>query len=89
MSYVDRAYPNWLYWWLWISLFCGELQAWWIPYLFLSQPQRAARYRVMFGTTHAVLPERNGIRLNTLHVILHVATVSLLIALGALTARKN
>jgi hypothetical protein len=91
-SYFGRAYPNWLYWWLWISygfLFCGELQAWWIPYLFLSQPQRAARYRVMFGTTHAFLPELNGIRLNTLHVILHAATVSLLIALGALTARKN
>ena len=43
----------------------------------------------MFGTTHAFLPERNGILLNTLHVILHAATVSLLIALGALTARKN
>jgi len=65
-SYFGRAYPNWLYWWLCISygfLFCGELQAWWIPYLFFSQPERAARYQVMFGATHAFLPERNGIRL--------------------------
>jgi hypothetical protein len=91
-SYFGRAYPNWLYWWLWISygfLFSGELEAWWIPYLFLSQPKRAARYQLMFGTTHAFLPERNGIRLNTLHVILHAATVCLLIVLGALTAQKS
>ena len=91
-SYSGRAYPNWLYWWLWISygfLFCGELQAWWIPYLFFPQPERAARYQVMFGATHAFLPELNGIRLNTLHVILHAATVSLLIFLGALTAQKS
>jgi hypothetical protein len=83
--YFGRAYPHWLYWWLWISyglLFCGELQAWWIPYLFHRDPERAARYQVMFGATHAFLPEHNGIRLNTLHVILHVATVALLIVLG-------
>jgi excisionase family DNA binding protein len=45
--------------WLWISyglLFIGELTAWWIPYLFHSQPERAARYQAMFGATHAFLP---------------------------------
>ena len=83
-----RAYPSWLVWWLWISyslLFVGELEAWWVPYLIRAEPARAERYRVMFGATHAFLPERNGIRPNTLHVILHLATVTTLVVLGALT----
>jgi hypothetical protein len=87
--YFDRAYPAWLLWWLWISyglLFVGELAAWWIPYLFHPEPARAARYQVMFGATHAFLPERNGIRLNTLHVILHIVTLTTLVVLGALAA---
>jgi len=87
--YLGRAYPAWLIWWLWISyvlLFFGELTAWWIPYLFRQEPARAARYQVMFGATHAFLPERNGIRPNTLHVILHIATLTTLVVLGALTA---
>jgi hypothetical protein len=49
------AYPSWLVWWLWISyilLFTGELQAWWVPYLFRSEPIRAARYQSMLGFTH-------------------------------------
>ena len=88
--YFGRVYPAWLFWWLWISyglLFFGELTAWWIPYLFHSEPERAARYQVMFGATHAFLPERNGIRPNTLHVILHLLTVATLIVLGVLTAQ--
>ena len=87
--YFGRVYPAWLFWWLWISyvlLFFGELTAWWIPYLFRQEPARAARYQVMFGATHAFLPERNGIRPNTLHVILHIATLTTLVVLGALTA---
>jgi hypothetical protein len=90
--YFGRVYPAWLLWWLWISyafLFVGELEAWWIPYLFRSQPERAARYQVMFGDTHAFLPARNGIRLNTLRVILHAATLTTLILLGALTAQQG
>jgi hypothetical protein len=90
--YFGRAYPDWLLWWLWISyclLFVGELTAWWIPYFFRPDPVRAARYRVMFGATHTFLPERNGIRPNTLHVILHTATVALLIDLGVLTAQRG
>lgn len=67
----------------------GELEAWWIPYLFRSQPERAERYQVMFGDTHAFLPARNGIRLNTLHVTLHAATPTTLILLGALTAQQS
>jgi hypothetical protein len=49
--YFGRVYPAWLLWWLWISyglLFFGELTAWWIPYLFRYEPERAARYQVMF-----------------------------------------
>jgi hypothetical protein len=87
-----RTYPAWLFWWLWISyglLFVGELTAWWIPYLFHPEPERAASYRAMFGTTHAFLPERNGIRPNTLHVILHIVTLTTLIVLGALTAQQR
>ena len=87
--YLGRTHPEWLFWWLWISyglLFLGELKAWWIPYLLHSEPDRAARYKVMFRDTHAFLPERNGIRPNTLHVILHVATLATLVVLGALAA---
>jgi hypothetical protein len=90
--YFGRAQPAWLFWWLWISyglLFVGELTAWWIPYLFHPEPGRAARYRVMFGATHAFLPERNGIRPNTLHVILHLLTLTTLVVLGALTAQHG
>lgn len=90
--YYGRTYPNWLYWWLWISyglLFLGELQAWWIPYLLHPDAQRTARYHVMFGATHAFLPERNGMRPNTLHVILHAATFALLIVLAVLTAQRG
>lgn len=88
--YVGRGYPAWLFWWLWISyglLFVGELKAWWIPYLLHPEPERVTRYQVMFGATHAFLPERNGIRLNTLHVILHIGTLSTLVGLAALTAQ--
>ena len=49
-------------------------------------PERAARYQVMFGATRAFLPERNGIRPNTLHVILHIVTLATLAVLGALAA---
>jgi hypothetical protein len=90
--YFARAYPDWLLWWLWISyclLFVGELTAWWIPYFFRADPARSVRYRVMFGATHAFLPEHNGIRPNTLHVILHAATVALLIVLGVVTAQRG
>jgi hypothetical protein len=90
--YCPRAYPEWLLWWLWISygLACyGSLKAWWIPYLLRPDPELAARYRVMYGTTHAFLPERNGIRPNTLHVIFDVVTVVLLIVLGAVTAQQR
>jgi hypothetical protein len=89
--YLGRPYPAWLLGWLWASyaaLFLCELRAWWIPYLLIPEPARAARYQAMFGRTHAFLPVRNGMRPNTLHVILHAATLSTLVLLGALTAAR-
>jgi hypothetical protein len=90
--YFDRRLPGWLLWWLWISYglaVYGSLKAWWIPYLGRPDPELAARYRVMYGTTHGFLPDRNGIRPNTLHVIFDLATVALLIALGVVTAQQR
>jgi hypothetical protein len=53
-------------------LFIGELWAWWIPY-FLggANAEQIKKYDIMFGNTHAFLPEMNGITPNTLHFILH------------------
>jgi hypothetical protein len=90
--YFGKRYPDWLFWWLSISygiLFVGILQAWWIPYLVHPEPERAARYKIMFGATHAFLPERNGIRVNTLHVIFHAATLALLIVLAVVSAQQS
>lgn len=84
---LSTGFPGWLWYWLWISyglLFVGELRAWWIPYLVRSEPERAARYDVMFGSTHAFLPRRNGIVPNTLHVTLHACTFATLIVLTVL-----
>jgi hypothetical protein len=36
----------------------------------------------MFGNTHAFLPARNGVRPNTLHVILHASTLAMLVLLA-------
>jgi len=86
--YTGRTYPPWLWIWLWCSygiLFAGEIQSWWLPYFRGAKPELQARYRKMFGRTHAFLPERNGIVPNTLHIILHTATVATLVVLGVLT----
>lgn len=85
--YLGRPYPRWLLLWIGISyaiLFVGELEAWWIPYFFRAQPERAARYQAMFGGTHVFLPMHNGIRPNTLHVILHAGTLAILMVLAAI-----
>ena len=69
---------------LWITYLValyGLLRAWWIPYLWIPDPARAERYRVMFAGTHRFLPERNGIAPDTLHVTLHLCVVGILILL--------
>ena len=84
-----HAWPGWVVTWLWGAygiLFAGELLAWWVPYFGRVQPERVARYQVMFGGTHAFLPERNGITPNTLHVVLHLATLGILVLLPFLRA---
>ena len=80
----NGPYPHWLLWYLLISylfLFVGELEAWWIPYFGSPQPERAARYQVMFANTHVFLPARNGIPLNTLHILLHVFTLATIVVI--------
>jgi hypothetical protein len=75
---------HFLVFWLWVgygALFAGELKAWWIPYFLGSEPERAARYRRLFGETYSFLKERNGIQPNTLHVFLHAATLCMLLLL--------
>jgi hypothetical protein len=63
-------------------LFIGELWAWWIPYFSGgANEEQINKYDIMFGNTHAFLPEMNGITPNTLHFILHSCT--LIIALMA------
>jgi hypothetical protein len=87
LLYFGRLYPHWLYLWLWISysvIFLGQIRAWWIPYLFRAEPERAARYQIMFGNTHHFLPIRNGLVPNTAHIMLHLATAATLVALIAL-----
>jgi hypothetical protein len=82
-----RPYPHWLLMWLWISyglLFAGQMRAWWVPYLLRPEPERAARYRILFGGTHSFLPRRNGLVPNTAHILLHLATASTLVALVAI-----
>jgi hypothetical protein len=84
-----HRYPDWLSWWLWISyglLLIGEIGAWWIPYLFRPEPERAARHQIMFGKTHTFLPQRNGIAPNTAHTLLHLATAATLVSLFILSS---
>ncbi len=84
LSDFRQPYPGWLYQWLVTSyglLFIGQIRAWWIPYLFRPEPERAARYRIMFGKTHSFLPQRNGMVPNTAHILLHSATAITLIVL--------
>jgi hypothetical protein len=88
--YLRSSYPRWLFWYLGVSyalLFVGELQAWWIPYFLRPDPPRAARYQTMFGNTHSFLRARNGITPNTLHVILHIMTLTTVVVLIALMTR--
>jgi hypothetical protein len=86
--YARTGFPMWLMVWLWISYGTGAygmLRAWWIPYLLIRDPVRAARYQQRFANTHAFLPARNGIRPDTLHVCFHVVLVVLIILLCILT----
>lgn len=82
-----HPYPRGLKIGLWLIygiLFAGELQSWWIPYLFGASPAKVERFQEMFGRTHVFLPVRNGIAPNTFHVFLHLATLATLLVLTQL-----
>ncbi len=84
VAYTDKRFPGWLNWCLYIAYgtsALGMIRAWWGPYLLWNEPARAARYQAMFGCTCAFLPERNGIRPNTLHISLHVVLVAIIVLL--------
>jgi hypothetical protein len=86
--FATSGFPSWLMWFLWISygsLVYGMLRAWWMPYLLFPDPVRAQRYQQRFAQTHAFLPERNGIRPDTLHVCFHSVVVVLMVLLCAIS----
>jgi hypothetical protein len=88
-DHLSTPYPHWLLTYLVIAyaiLFAGELQAWWLPYVFGWPGGKEERYRAMFGNTHSFLPARHGIAPNTLHVILHISTLATLALLAAYSA---
>jgi hypothetical protein len=90
--YFRRGFPEWLVWYLrifYLLACCGSLWAWWIPYFFGAGKKRVAREQALYGNTHSFLPERHGVRPNTLHVIFDVVTVAILIALALLTAQAQ
>lgn len=88
LLYLKSGWPRWLQIYLlavYGFLFAGELEAWWVPYLVWPQPKRAAQYEAMYGNTCGFLPPRNGIRINTLHFVLHAATLATLLVLASNT----
>jgi hypothetical protein len=90
--YSATAFPGWLAYLLWITYTAGlygMLRAWWVPYLLVEDPVRAARYQVRFANTHAFLPMRKGIRPDTLHVIFHVVLIATFVLLCVLTFYKH
>jgi hypothetical protein len=83
-KHVGGAYPHWLEMTLWITygvLLLGLLRAWWVPYLFGTDPERASRYRIIFAGTHSFLPPRNGMVPDTLHTAFHVFVLTTLVLL--------
>jgi len=86
--YASTSFPGWLDWTLWLSYGIGSyglLRAWYIPYLLIPDPARAARYQQRFDQTHAFLPTRNGIRPDTLHVCFHAVYLVLITLLVKIT----
>ncbi len=84
-------FPEWLIWYLWIfyllALF-GSAYAWWIPYIFGAGSKRVQREQQLYAKTHAFLPERHGLRPNTLHVIFDVVTLAVLITLAVIQHQR-
>ena len=86
--YTKTHFPAWLWWLLWLSYgtgLYGMFRTWWVPYLFVKEHARAARYQVRFAQTHAFLPARNGIRPDTLHVCFHLVFITAFVLLCILS----
>jgi len=84
VRFFGRPYPDGVSMLLWITygfFLVGLLRAWWVPYLLIPDPERAARYQVIFAGTHTFLPKRNGMAPDTLHTIFHVGVVGTLVLL--------
>jgi hypothetical protein len=83
-KYFGLAYPDGVEMLLWITyglFIVGMLRAWWIPYLLIPDPARAARYEIIFANTHTFLPKRNGMAPDTLHTVFHLVTLATVSAL--------
>ncbi len=79
-----QPYPMAVEMWLWITyglFLAGMLRAWWVPYLLVPDPARAARYQTIFAGTHRFLPQRNGMAPDTLHTVFHVCVVATFVML--------
>lgn len=86
--YLGKPHPSWVFWWLWVIylLACyGSFKAWWFPYLVRADPALILRYKTMYAGTHSFLPEHNGIRPDTLHVLFDLVTIAILTDLAILT----
>jgi hypothetical protein len=84
LKYFGSAYSGWVKWCLRSTygfLFLGELEAWWIPYVFGTTAKRVAMHQSLLSRTHSSLPPRHGIVVNTLHVVLHASTMATVIVL--------
>jgi hypothetical protein len=67
-------------------LFLGELRSWWWPYFFGASPTVVTHLRPNWEGTIAFLSERNGIRLNAMHCVMHGLTLA---ALGLALAEHS
>jgi hypothetical protein len=86
--YFRKPHPGWVFWWLWITygLACySSFKAWWFPYLVRADPALVVRYKIMYSGTHSLLPEHNGMRPDTLHILFDLVTIAILINLAILT----
>jgi hypothetical protein len=53
-----------------------EFRAWWQPYLFGATPAIVEKLRPNWEGTYAFLPERNCIRPNAMHCVMHASTMA-------------
>lgn len=57
----------------------GAISAWWIPYFFGATPDKVERFQIMFGQTHSFLPIKNGMIINSIHVLFHSSLILIIL----------